>query len=283
MRWFPLNNFNPNWMFLLQNLLNINKNCCPNNAWPLQNLGNFMPGLSPGADLLESEAVFPEPSEPETELSEDSQVLSEEARNTETKQASSYCCEPGPMGPKGEPGPPGCPGERGATGPQGVTGPQGPQGATGPMGPKGEPGERGPAGPPGHSQNSVFASFLDSELFLPESATIPLKLDIPDTTGNISLCGKHSVLLKPGYYSIYYYMSTAMNRPGFINLVPVFNDCMQPVYGEYAATKKRMESIELSRYFLVEIPDTSPLFFNWHSSESTCKINMNIIIQKLCR
>lgn len=286
MRWFQLNNFNPNLMFFLQNLLNTNRNGNPNNAWNLQNMGAvnnmFMPAPP---QSIESETIFSEvkDSDAEPEQLENSQLFPEESRATETNSTDSYCCEPGPMGPRGEPGPPGCPGERGETGPQGVTGPQGPQGATGPMGPKGEPGARGPAGPPGYPQNSIFASFLDSELFLSENATVPLTLDIPDTTGNISLCDSNSALLKPGYYLIYYYFSTVMNKPGFVNLVPVFNDCMQPVFAQYVTTQKKMESIELSRYFLVEIPDASPLFFTWHSSGSTCKINMNIIVQKLCR
>ena len=194
-----------------------------------------------------------------------------------------YVCEPGLMGPRGEPGPPGCPGERGETGPQGVTGPQGPQGATGPMGPKGEPGARGPAGPPGYPQNSIFASFSGSEFFLPGNANIPLKADIPDTTGNISPSSNHSVILTPGCYTIYYYISTVMKTPGFIKLTPVFNDCMQSVYAGYATAKKRKEILEISRYFMVEILSTSPLFFSWHSSASTSKINMNIMIQKLFR
>ena len=96
--------------------------------------------------------------------------------------------ETGPQGPRGEPGPPGCPGERGETGPQGVTGPQGPQGATGPQGPRGDPGARGPAGPPGYPQSSIFASFTGKELIVPENADLLLKTDIPDITGNISLC-----------------------------------------------------------------------------------------------
>lgn len=191
--------------------------------------------------------------------------------------------EPGPMGPRGEPGPPGCPGEPGKTGPQGVTGPQGPQGVTGPMGPRGEPGARGPAGPPGYPQNSIFASFWNSDCFLPENTRLPLKADISDPSGNISLRGCHSIILKPGYYTIYYYISTVLKSPGNIKLIPVFNDSKQTVYAEYAAVKKRNEPVKLARYFLTEIPNTSPLFFTWYSSACTSKTNMNILIQKLNR
>ncbi|MDE6976450.1 MAG: collagen-like protein [Lachnospiraceae bacterium] len=138
------------------------------------------------------------------------------------------------MGPRGEAGPAGCPGERGETGPQGVTGPQGPQGVTGPMGPRGERGLRGPAGPPGYPQNSVFASFSGRDLIMPQSAGLPLKMDIPDITRNISSVDHYSVMLTPGFYAVFYYISTVMKNHGFIKLTPVFNDCEQTMYSAYA-------------------------------------------------
>ncbi len=153
----------------------------------------------------------------------------------------------------------------------------------GPMGPRGEPGVRGPAGPPGYPQNSVFASFLNTEIFIQENSRIPLKVDIPDPSGNISLLGYHSIVLKPGYYTVYYYISTTMKAPGTIKLIPVFNDCKQSAYAEYATIKKRNEPVKLSRYFIAGIHNSSSLFFTWHSSASTSRTNMNIIIQKLNR
>lgn len=199
--------------------------------------------------------------------------------------AGIYCerGEPGPMGPRGEPGPPGCPGERGETGPQGVTGPQGPQGATGPMGPRGEPGARGPAGPPGYPQNSIFASFLGQELIMPESASLPLKIEIPDITRNISLCNNYSVSLTSGYYAISYYISTVMKRHGFIKLTPIFNDSKQNIYTSYAEAAKRKEILVISRYFIIKIPTGTTLFFAWQSSAGASKINMNLNIEKLWR
>lgn len=191
--------------------------------------------------------------------------------------------EPGPMGPRGEPGPPGCPGERGEPGPQGVTGPQGPQGSTGPMGPRGEPGPRGPVGPPGYPQNSVFASFSGQGLIMPENASLPLKIDIPDPTQNISLHDKYSVVLTPGYYIVCYYISTVMKKHGFIKLTPIFNNCEQTAYATFAKTARRKEMLVLSRYFIMEISNSSTLFFVWHASTGACKINMNLIIEKLCR
>ena len=193
------------------------------------------------------------------------------------------CGEPGPQGPRGEPGPPGCPGERGETGPQGVTGPQGPQGATGPQGPRGESGARGPAGPPGYPQNSIFASFSGQKIILPENASLPLKIDIPDITCNISLCNDYSVSLTPGYYAICYYISTIMKRSGFIKLTPVFNDCMQTVYAACAEAAKRKEMLVLSRYFIIEISSASTLFFAWDSSAGASEINMSLSIEKLGR
>lgn len=216
-------------------------------------------------------------------------------RNTESNESEECdsCCHcrpgagtegvPGPMGPRGEPGPPGCPGERGETGPQGVTGPQGPQGATGPMGPRGEPGARGPAGPPGYPQNSIFASFVGQNLMMPESASLPLKIEIPDTTENISLCNNCTVALTPGYYAINYYIAAEMKRHGFMSLTPVLNDDMQTVYSAYAEAEKRREILAITRYFIIKIPVKSTMFFAWHSSSCDSKINMNLNIEKLYR
>lgn len=191
--------------------------------------------------------------------------------------------EPGPQGPRGESGPPGCPGERGEPGPQGVTGPQGPQGERGPQGPRGEPGARGPAGPPGYPQNSIFASFLGQEIILPEKASLPLKTDIPDITQNITLSNDYSILLTSGCYAVCYYISTITKRHGFIKLIPVFNGCVQTVYASYAEAVKRKEILVISRYFLMQIPTASTLFFTWNSSAGAAKINMNLSIVKLVR
>lgn len=189
----------------------------------------------------------------------------------------------GPMGPRGEPGPPGAPGERGETGPQGVTGPQGPQGATGPMGPRGDPGPRGPAGPPGYPQNSIFAVFSGQDLIVPESASLPLRLEIPDVTQNIVLRSSCCAALTPGYYVVSYYVSTVMKRHGYIRLTPIINDRRQALYSAYAEASKRKELLVLSRNFIVEIPAATTLFFDWQSSAGSAKINLNVSIQKLCR
>ncbi len=191
--------------------------------------------------------------------------------------------EPGPQGPRGERGESGPQGERGEPGPQGVTGPQGPQGATGPMGPRGEPGPRGPAGPPGYPQNSIFATFSGRNLTVPESASLPLKVDIPDITRNITPWEHYSVMLTPGFYAISYYLSALMKKHGFIRLTPVFNDHKQTIYTTYAEGSKRKEILVLSRYFIIEVPDASPLFFAWSSSAGTARINMNLSIEKLYR
>lgn len=217
---------------------------------------------------------------------------SNECEEVEPSCCSNFCGEPGPPGPRGEPGPqgprgeqgpPGCPGERGVPGPQGVTGPQGPQGVTGPQGPRGEPGVRGPEGPPGYLQNSPFASFIGQNIILPENASLPLKTDIQDITQNIYLCNDYSVCLTSGYYVVCYYISTLMKRRGFIKLTPVFNDFVQTMYSAYAKTEKRNEILVISRYFIVEIPCASTLFFVWDSSSGSSEINMNISIEKLVR
>lgn len=164
------------------------------------------------------------------------------------------CGEPGPMGPRGEAGPQGCPGERGEAGPQGVTGPQGPQGVTGPQGPRGEPGPRGPAGPSGYPQNSIFATFSDQGMMMPESADFPLKMEIPDITQNISLSKQCTIALTPGYYAISYYVATVMKEYGFISITPVFNGCKQSLYSAYAQASRKNDMLVLSRYFIVGIP-----------------------------
>ncbi len=226
-------------------------------------------------------------------------AVSDSFHHTDTKEPAennSFCCcgpgssgcpgergETGPQGPRGEPGPPGCPGERGEPGPQGVTGPQGPQGATGPQGPRGEPGVRGPEGPPGYPQNSIFASFLGQGLILPQHASLPLKIDIPDISQNITLCDDYSVSLASGCYAVYYYVSAVMKRHSFIKLTPIFSDCVQTAYSAYAETVKRKEMLTISRYFIIEIPTASTLFFAWDSSAGASRVNMNLSIEKLGR
>lgn len=191
--------------------------------------------------------------------------------------------EPGPMGPRGEQGPPGCPGERGIPGPQGVTGPQSPQGVTGPMGPRGEPGACGPQGPPGYAQSSVVSSFLCQDMAMPKRGRLPLKIDIPDITQNISPAKNRSVTLTPGYYAIYYYISTTAKKAGFIKLTPNINGIGQPAYTTYQQAAKRNEILVISRYFMMEAADASTLFFEWDSSIDNARINMNLSIEKLNR
>lgn len=250
-------------------------------------------GQSPGSL---DKACPTEPAPPKVCIPEPDSSKSRECVNicSQTESANPVCApcipgpmgprgEPGPMGPRGEPGPPGCPGEQGEPGPQGVTGPQGPQGATGPQGARGEQGPRGPAGPAGCLQNNIFAAFSAQKAALPKNANLPLKVTVPDITGNITPCSSCSIALNPGFYSFYYYVSTEMKAPGFVRLTPVFNNCTQPAYMGYSVVKKRREQIVLSRYFIVEIFDSAPLFFIWHCSESASHVNMNVTIQKLCR
>ncbi len=191
--------------------------------------------------------------------------------------------EMGPQGPRGEPGPPGCPGERGETGPQGVTGPQGPQGERGPMGPRGETGERGPMGPAGYPQNSIFTSFSGQGLPMSAYVSLPLENQIPDITQNIILCNGTSLSLTPGYYAISYYISASVKKHGFISLTPMLNNCRQTAYAAYAETTSREGILVLSRYFIMEVPDASTLFFLWTSSTDDSRIDMNLCVEKRCR
>lgn len=273
MRWFRLNNFNMNWMLpppFLFGMRTPNRN------------GNQFTGQPSPAFMREEDADVPEDS---TDMSVDDLPvdIAESEDWPEPPCAPCLCGEPGPMGPRGEPGPPGCQGERGEPGPQGVTGPQGPQGATGPMGPRGDPGERGPAGPPGYPQNCIFASFTGRDLAIQDTACLPLQMEISDITQNISLSNDVSVRLTPGCYAISYYISAMMKKHGFIELTPVLNDCWQPLYTTRAEAVRRREMLTVSRYFIMEVPTDSTLFFAWRSSVETSLTSVNLTFEKLCR
>lgn len=256
-------NFNPFWMFVSPNLFNMGRDSGKNNT---QNMSQ-----SSSDFLVRANTAVPE--------------HSDISRHNEPTPPGYYGCyvEPGPMGPRGEPGPPGCPGERGEPGPQGATGPQGPQGVTGPMGPKGEQGARGPAGPPGYPQNRIFATFSSRELVISENVKLPLEIDIPDNSGSISLCDDCSIMLIPGYYAVYCHMSATLKRHKFIKLTPNFNSSEQTKYTMYAETSKRTDTIEISRYFIIQIPADSPLYFTWDSSAWDFNLSVNLCIEKLCR
>lgn len=118
---------------------------------------------------------------------------------------------------------------------------------------------------------------------MPEIASLPLKVEIPDITQNISLCDKNTIALSPGYYAISYYIATEMKKHGFIKLTPILNDDRQTIYTAYAEAANRKEMLVIARYFIIEIPVRSTLFFAWRSSACDSQINMNLSIEKLCR
>lgn len=314
-----LNNFNPNWMFNPPNFFgmgripnrscnqNSNRNYNQNNSRnttqiskePVSRTNTAAPGHPQETETGEqgecevSRSCEPKPDVPEREPGPRGAKGEPGPQGPKGEPGSQgpkgepgipgERGEPGPQGARGEPGPPGCPGERGETGPQGVTGPQGPQGVTGPMGPMGEQGPMGPAGPPGYPQNHIFASFSGQELLLPESARLSLNNDIPDITGNISLNNNNSIILTPGFYAIYFYISTMTKKHGLIKLTPICNECEQTIYTTCAETAKRKETLAISRYFIMEISDVSTLSFAWYSSAEASEIRMNLTIEKLCR
>lgn len=276
-----------NWMFNPPNLFGTrvpNRGCLQNTVPSSQGSGyeinTSMSDNSQHADAAEP-AAYKTPCHEAPCYCEPGSMAPEQ--QSESSCTPLVCGEPGPMGPRGEPGPPGCPGERGETGPQGVTGPQGPQGATGPMGPMGEPGERGPVGPPGYPQNSIFAAFSLQKSIMAANVSLPLKLEIPDITQNISLCNNGSIGLTPGFYSVSFYISAMMKKQGFIKLTPMLNDRGQTAYTSYAETVRRKETLTISRSFIIEVSIESILFFAWCSSSETTRIHMNLSIEKLCR
>ncbi len=113
---------------------------------------------------------------------------------------------------------------------------------------------------------------------MPERAILPLKIEIPDITQNISLCDNGTVALAPGYY-----VSTVMNQHSFIKVTPLLNNCGQDAYASYAEAAKQEEILAISRYFIVDVPASSTLSFAWHSSAEASKISMDLTILKLYR
>ncbi len=74
-----------------------------------------------------------------------------------------------------------------------------------------------------------------------------------------------------------------MKRHGTVRLTPICNECRQPLYAAWAKAARQKEAAVLSRYFIIEIPIVSRLFFEWRSSAGASKINMYLSIEKLCR
>ena len=278
-----MNNYNPLWMFNPPNFFGMRNT--PNKSTPNRN--NYQNTSQP-SQKSEAETGTNTAIANHTEHTSYSPSFYEAGPQGPKGEPGPQGCpgergEQGPQGPRGEPGPQGCPGERGEQGPQGVTGPQGPQGATGPMGPKGDQGARGPAGPPGYPQNNIFASFSNQEIIIPENAILPLEVEIPDITTTISPYGQFSIMLNPGYYAVYYYISSVMKKRGFMKVTPILNDHEQTAYAGYAEAAKRRETLSISRYFMVEAASDSTLSFLWCSSEIEAEVNLNINIEKLCR
>lgn len=191
--------------------------------------------------------------------------------------------EIGPMGCRGEQGPRGYPGECGPPGPQGVTGPQGAQGVTGPMGPMGDPGCRGPMGPPGPSQDSIFATFANQICKSPKKNILPLEPEIPDITGNIISKNDCFIMLSPGYYAVYFYVSLKTKLPDSIRVIPFYNGSIQTDRAGFAVTKNINETAVIARHFIAEISNVSPLCFKLFSKGHAHHINISITLQKLNR
>lgn len=293
MRWFQLINFNPFWMFVPPNLFNRGRDSGRNNTQNMsRSSSDFLVGANTAVPEYPDVFHYNEPGlsgycedsvEPNPPGSCVCYVESGSMNLRGEPGPPGGCGEPGPMGPRGEPGPPGCPGERGEQGPQGVTGLQGPQGATGPMGPKGEQGARGPAGPPGYPQNRIFATFSGRELVIPGNTRLPMEIDIPDNSGSIFVSCDSSVMLTPGYYAVYCHVSATLKKHRFIKLTPNFNGSEHTEYTMYAEAARRTEKVEMSRYFIVEITEESPLYFTGDSLAWESGLSVNLCIEKLCR
>ena len=108
----------------------------------------------------------------------------------------------GPTGPTGPTGPAGSRGRMGADGHDGLTGATGPTGPTGPMG---LIGATGPTGPAGTIPEGSFATYLNTQYILIDNSLIDTFPSITDSTGNITQENTKVIILKPGYYFIYFF------------------------------------------------------------------------------
>lgn len=215
-------------------------------------------------------------------------VFMEPQENSTQLVARECCClagDPGPRGVRGPQGPPGPQGERGYEGPQGATGPQGEQGVTGPQGPPGDPGCRGPMGPaglPGSSYKASFASFARTDVEVTEEMELPFAAAVSDTTGYILPDTESSVILQPGCYLVYYYMSVKMKKPGSVQIIPAFNGIRQPFYMGSANAFHRRETLVITRSFLFEVMEISSLCFVCLCSQAAV-LDINFNVEKMSR
>ena len=192
----------------------------------------------------------------------------------------------GPAGSRGRMGADGHDGLTGATGPTGPTGPMGLIGATGPTGPTGPMGligATGPTGPAGTIPEGSFATYLNTQYILIDNSLIDTFPSITDSTGNITQENTKVIILKPGYYFIYYKVSALFRTPGYMQITPSYNGSPHIETGAYFATNTNGSSALGVEGFIIYVPSETSFTLSYSGSTNATDGEVDITIIKLNR
>ena len=186
----------------------------------------------------------------------------------------------GATGPTGPTGPMGLIGATGPTGPMGLIGATGPTGPTGPMG---LIGATGPTGPAGTIPEGSFATYLNTQYILIDNSLIDTFPSITDSTGNITQENTKVIILKPGYYFIYYKVSALFRTPGYMQITPSYNGSPHIETGAYFATNTNGSSALGVEGFIIYVPSETSFTLSYSGSTNATDGEVDITIIKLNR
>ena len=189
----------------------------------------------------------------------------------------------GATGPTGPTGPVGLIGATGPTGPAGITGGIGATGPTGPTGPMGFTGATGPTGPAGTIPEGSFATYLNTQYILIDNSLIDTFPSITDSTGNITQENTKVIILKPGYYFIYYKVSALFRAPGYMQITPSYNGSPHIETGAYFATNTNGSSALGVEGFIIYVPSETSFTLSYSGSTNATDGEVDITIIKLNR
>ena len=189
----------------------------------------------------------------------------------------------GATGPTGPTGPMGLIGATGPTGPAGITGLTGATGPTGPTGPMGFTGATGPTGPAGTIPEGSFATYLNTQYILIDNSLIDTFPSITDSTGNITQENTKVIILKPGYYFIYYKVSALFRTPGYMQITPSYNGSPHIETGAYFATNTNGSSALGVEGFIIYVPSETSFTLSYSGSTNATDGEVDITIIKLNR
>ncbi len=189
----------------------------------------------------------------------------------------------GATGPTGPTGPMGLIGATGPTGPAGITGGIGATGPTGPTGPMGFTGATGPTGPAGTIPEGSFATYLNTQYILIDNSLIDTFPSITDSTGNITQENTKVIILKPGYYFIYYKVSALFRTPGYMQITPSYNGSPHIETGAYFATNTNGSSALGVEGFIIYVPSETSFTLSYSGSTNATDGEVDITIIKLNR